>query len=96
MMRYIALKRHNDRKHEGNKLRIIRATHTEKLPDLEVKYFRKMHKLSKAKVHCSCPKCAFKGTTRQEYMEYAKHADSEYDGYLKKKNRDGSRMRAFA
>ena len=52
-------RRINDKKAEKRKYNILRYVYRDR--QLAESFKGQMHRLSKAKVHCSCPMCAFNG-----------------------------------
>ncbi len=72
-MRSIAEKRHLDRKAEENKLRKIKSFD----PLWSAQFVGQEHRLSKGKIHCSCPLCSFKGVTMQDRRNLVKFVYDE-------------------
>lgn len=93
-MRYIAKKRHLDDVHIKRKAKIIRDVYRDKTWYEEM-VLTEPHRLSKGKVHCSCPLCAFHCTTRQEVREFEKRDTEGYDALMTKRNRQKKRSRAL-
>lgn len=57
----MAYKRHQDFVHIERKKKIIRSVYIDSKEEIEnLKIMKQSHRLSKAKVHCSCPMCTSK------------------------------------
>lgn len=57
----MAYKRHQDFVHIERKKKIIRSVYIDSKDEIEnLKIMKQSHRLSKAKVHCSCPMCTSK------------------------------------
>ncbi len=64
MARNKAERRANDRRAEKRKEAIIKYIYRDR--QWAAKFEGQEHRLSKAKVHCSCPLCRFSGETMQD------------------------------
>lgn len=80
-MRSKAEKRKNDYKHAAKKRRILKDVYHEKGLVDNLKH--QLHRLSKGKIHCSCPLCSIKtnrdGYSHSDLKKIAAAADQEIE-----------------